>query len=157
MKLQGMTNVEWRLIRRRRSGIASLNRFKIDRMHYSMFDAYSPPLVGWTFDVRCSSVSFSIRLDARGQRRCSYETTFLGTQTDRFQVQGSRFKGYIRWILFILLIKIRKTRNAPLGEPALWPRRRQDPLDMIGLGDFQPGTLMWSQKGAKSTKIKFLN
>jgi hypothetical protein len=27
------------------------------------------------FDVRCSLVSFSIRLDARGQRRRSYETS----------------------------------------------------------------------------------
>ena len=28
--------------------------FKTDRIHYSTFDAYSPPLEGWTFDVRRS-------------------------------------------------------------------------------------------------------
>jgi hypothetical protein len=35
MKLQGMTNVEW--------WSRFAQSFKIDRIHYSMFDAYSPP------------------------------------------------------------------------------------------------------------------
>jgi hypothetical protein len=35
-----------------KDGIASLTLFlNIDRIHYSMFDAYSPPPVGWTFDL----------------------------------------------------------------------------------------------------------
>ena len=40
MKLRWMTNDECRLIRRRRNGIASLSRFKIERIHYSMFDVH---------------------------------------------------------------------------------------------------------------------
>jgi hypothetical protein len=36
----------------------------------------------------------------------------------RFQVQGSGFKGYNRWTLLTLLIKIRNTRHTPWGETA---------------------------------------
>ncbi|CAB1078323.1 hypothetical protein D1AOALGA4SA_6076 [Olavius algarvensis Delta 1 endosymbiont] len=62
-----MTNVECRLIRRRRSGIASLSRFKIDRsakkahgwrIHYSMFKVGRSMLTVRLRWVRRSSVSF---------------------------------------------------------------------------------------------------
>ena len=80
MKLQGMTNIEWRLTN---GGIASLSLFKIDRVHYSMLTVRRRRIRCWTFDVQCSLVSFSIWLDARGQRRRSYETTSTMYMPDR--------------------------------------------------------------------------
>ena len=71
MKLQSKRTAEYRISNRRMSkgGIALLSLFnKIDRIHY--FDIHYS-----IFDIRFFSVSFPIRLDARGQRWRSYETS----------------------------------------------------------------------------------
>ena len=76
MKLQEMTNDEW------------WNRFAKSFLNgqNTLFDVRC-----WTFDVRRSSVSFSIWLDARGQRRRSYETT-MEVRRVRFSWNGNQFK-----------------------------------------------------------------
>ena len=44
------------------------------------------------------------------------------SQTDRFQVQGSKFKGYNRLKLHKILIKIQNARHNLLGGTVLNPR-----------------------------------
>jgi hypothetical protein len=48
--------------------------------------------------------------------------------TDRFQVQRSRFKGYNRWMLFPILIKIWHNCHTPLSETDLQPEEDTIPL-----------------------------
>ena len=51
---------------------------------------------------------------------------------------SQEFKGYNRWTLQRIFIKNRKTRHTPLGETALQTRLRQNPIDISGLGLFNP-------------------
>jgi len=50
-------------------------------------------------------------------------------QTDRFQVQGSKFKGYNRLKLLKILIKIRNVCHNLLGGTVLKPRWSQYHID----------------------------
>jgi hypothetical protein len=54
-------NIEYRMSK---GGIASLRLFKIDRIHYSMFDVGSSMLTARRRRIRCSLVSLSIKLAA---------------------------------------------------------------------------------------------
>ena len=58
-------------------------------------------------------------------------------QTERFQVQGSRFKGYNRLALPAISVKIKAARHTPLVK-RIYNHMKKRSLDTCCLGFFNP-------------------
>ena len=88
-------------------------------------DYVEPKLIGSRFRVQARPGLRLVAYASESATGCGYEIIFtfyeLGLPTAHLDGPGlgQGFKGYNRWTLLTILIKIRNTRHTPLGETAL--------------------------------------
>jgi hypothetical protein len=102
-------------------GVNAIFKKWISRSAFRHIDGLSIEEICKELNINATDSRVMLYCARIGLRDCLEENWIDGSnKTDRFWFQGSKFKGYYRWTLPTLLIKIPNTRHIHLDVMALY-------------------------------------